>query len=103
MGNNVKVVRKALKDGAPGTRGVVHFIGETEFGNRNIANAKANANAKVNAKSNANANSVWIGVVLHSPDGLNDGSKNGVAYFRCKPMHGLFVQVCVCVFVHLCL
>jgi len=35
---------------------------------------------------------MWIGVVLETPHGLNDGSKNGIAYFECQPMHGLFVQ-----------
>ena len=49
---------------------MVHFIGHTQFG----------------------GDKIWIGVVLETPHGLNDGSKNGIAYFECKPMHGLFVR-----------
>ncbi len=70
VGCTVNVKRKGYAAGAPGTRGHVHFIGETAFGG---------------------AGKVWVGLVLDSPHGLNDGSKGGIAYFHCRPMHGLFV------------
>ena len=36
------------------------------------------------------ARGVWIGVVLDTPDGKNNGSVNGVSYFQCEPNYGLF-------------
>ena len=36
------------------------------------------------------ARGVWVGVVLDTPDGKNNGSVNGVAYFTCEPNYGLF-------------
>lgn len=32
----------------------------------------------------------WGGVALDKPEGRNDGSKDGVQYFKCKPNHGIF-------------
>ncbi|XP_064650175.1 centrosome-associated protein 350-like isoform X3 [Lineus longissimus] len=32
----------------------------------------------------------WAGVELEIAEGTNDGSKDGVRYFDCKPKHGLF-------------
>jgi len=32
-----------------------------------------------------------MGVELDAPTGKNDGSMNGVQYFKCKPRHGIFV------------
>jgi centrosomal protein CEP350 len=32
----------------------------------------------------------WAGIELDKPQGTNDGSKEGVRYFECKPKHGLF-------------
>ena len=32
----------------------------------------------------------WGGVALDKPEGRNDGSKDGVVYFKCKPNHGIF-------------
>eukprot|EP00760_Papus_ankaliazontas_P023281 PhM_4_TR2016/c0_g1_i1/m.18968 len=34
----------------------------------------------------------WVGVALDTPDGNHNGSVNDVAYFVCKPKHGLFVR-----------
>jgi len=50
-------------------RGVVRFTGETKF-----------------------SAGEWIGVELDSEIGKNDGSVNGLSYFRCKPYHGIFVR-----------
>lgn len=36
---------------------------------------------------------LWIGVELDSPDGKNDGSINGVSYFRSRLNHGIFVPI----------
>lgn len=52
-----------------GKVGVVQFIGETKF-----------------------ASGKWLGIVLPTASGKNDGSVQGVKYFNCKPEHGLFVK-----------
>ena len=49
--------------------GVVRFFGGTSF-----------------------ASGEWVGVELDTPDGRNDGSKNGTAYFSCEADHGIFVR-----------
>lgn len=49
--------------------GVVQFIGSVEF-----------------------AAGPWIGVELDLPEGKNDGSVNGIRYFKCRPRHGVFVR-----------
>ena len=35
---------------------------------------------------------VWAGIEFLRPEGTNDGSNQGVQYFKCKPLHGLFVR-----------
>ena len=53
---------------AGGTKqGKVAFVGATQF-----------------------ARGLWVGVVLETAEGKNDGCVNGVAYFNCRPNHGLF-------------
>ncbi|CAH8524144.1 unnamed protein product [Schistosoma turkestanicum] len=47
--------------------GKIEFIGETQF-----------------------ATGEWVGVNLFSPCGKNDGCVDGVTYFTCKPLHGIF-------------
>ena len=50
--------------------GVIGFIGQTQF-----------------------ARGVWVGVVLDTPEGKNNGSVGGVQYFDCAPNHGLFTRL----------
>lgn len=38
------------------------------------------------------ASGYWVGLELTAPLGKNDGSVQGVAYFKCAPKHGLFVR-----------
>ena len=60
---------KVITGVGAGKKGVVSFVGETQF-----------------------AAGEWIGLTLDNPDGKNDGSLGGVSYFNCKPMHGVFVK-----------
>ena len=50
-------------------RGIVRFCGTTSF-----------------------APGKWVGIELFEPRGKNDGSINGMGYFSCKPMHGVFIR-----------
>lgn len=34
----------------------------------------------------------WVGLLLSSPSGLNDGSVKGVQYFSCAPKRGVFLK-----------
>lgn len=52
-----------------GRKGVVSFIGDTQF-----------------------STGEWIGIVLETADGKNDGSVGGVCYFECQPLHGVFLK-----------
>jgi len=49
--------------------GVVVFVGPTQF-----------------------AAGEWVGVELDAAVGKNDGSVNGVRYFTCEPLHGVFAK-----------
>jgi dynactin 1 len=53
----------------PAGRGTVRFNGATSF-----------------------APGKWIGIELNLAKGKNDGAIGGVAYFHCKPDHGVFVR-----------
>jgi len=57
------VVRKS------GLRGIVRYVGETEF-----------------------KSGIWVGIELERQQGKNDGSVNNVRYFECRPDFGLFVR-----------
>jgi len=35
---------------------------------------------------------IWIGIELDQPNGINDGSANGIRYFSCPERHGLFTR-----------
>ncbi|RHY72734.1 hypothetical protein DYB38_008933 [Aphanomyces astaci] len=53
-----------------GKKGVLRFMGPTDF-----------------------AKGDWVGVELDCPEeGKTDGSVNGVRYFTCQPLHGLFTK-----------
>lgn len=50
----------------------VRYVGETQF-----------------------ATGIWVGVELAQgvePQGNNDGSVNGVSYFKCPPSRGIFMR-----------
>ncbi|KAG8906123.1 hypothetical protein FRB99_007513, partial [Tulasnella sp. 403] len=53
----------------PAGKGVVRFCGQTSF-----------------------ATGKWVGIELSEPNGKNDGSVEGVAYFRCELKYGMFVR-----------
>jgi hypothetical protein len=65
----VEVGARVVITGLLGKKGEVRFMGKTRF-----------------------AEGDWIGVVLDTPDGKNDGSVGDVRYFTCEPLHGLFVK-----------
>lgn len=50
-------------------RGIVRFLGKTEFGS-----------------------GIWTGIQLYYPVGRNDGSVRGKSYFTCPDGHGIFVR-----------
>jgi dynactin complex subunit len=58
-----------MKDKQPVLHGIVQFIGQTSF-----------------------ASGVWVGIKLEVPLGKNNGVVQGVKYFQCLPLHGLFVR-----------
>ncbi|KAL5531235.1 hypothetical protein ACEPAG_4112 [Sanghuangporus baumii] len=58
-------------EGGIARRGVVQFVGPTEFGNKT---------------------GVWVGVQYDEPVGKNDGSVNGKRYFSCPAPYGGFVR-----------
>ncbi|XP_044259661.1 dynactin subunit 1 isoform X3 [Tribolium madens] len=62
VGQKVKVTGKDVQ-------GVIAFIGPTSF-----------------------ASDTWIGLKLDEPKGKNNGSVQGVEYFKCEDKHGLFVK-----------
>ncbi|GJE89651.1 dynactin [Phanerochaete sordida] len=53
----------------PAGRGIVRFSGSTSF-----------------------SAGKWVGIELEDPTGKNDGIVQGVKYFTCKPLHGMFVR-----------
>ena len=63
------VVGESVRISPDSKLGVISYVGKTNF-----------------------ASGVWIGVVLDSPTGKNDGTVNGVTYFECKPKFGIFVK-----------
>jgi len=58
-----------LKDKHPVHEGTVQFVGPTSF-----------------------ASGIWVGVQLEVPLGKNNGAVQGVQYFQCLPLHGIFVR-----------
>ncbi|RZC39748.1 dynactin subunit 1 [Asbolus verrucosus] len=62
VGQKVRVTGKDVQ-------GVIAFVGPTSF-----------------------AADIWIGLKLDEPRGKNNGSVQGVEYFKCEDKHGLFVK-----------
>lgn len=67
--SKIEVGSRVVVTGLQGKKGEVKFMGKTKF-----------------------ADGDWIGIVLDTPDGKNDGSVGDVRYFSCEPLHGLFVK-----------
>jgi dynactin 1 len=63
----IEIGSRVFLNNSPGT---VRFIGVTQFA---IGN--------------------WVGVELDLPTGKNDGSVNGIRYFNCKLLHGVFQRI----------
>lgn len=63
--------RADVGDKAPPITGTIRFIGFTRF-----------------------SEGYWVGVELDKEIGKNDGSVDGVRYFRCPPQYGIFVRAC---------
>ena len=59
----------SIKGKDPPLLGTVQFVGQTTF-----------------------ASGYWIGLRLDAPVGKNDGSVQDTQYFKCPPLHGLFVR-----------
>ena len=55
-----------------GIAAIIRFIGSTEF-----------------------SDGTWVGVELDTPKGKNDGTVQGVQYFACPHLHGMFVRTSV--------
>jgi len=55
-----------------GFAAIIRFIGSTEF-----------------------SDGIWVGVELDTPKGKNDGTVQGVQYFACPHLHGMFVRTSV--------
>jgi len=67
----IEVGKRCRVGGEGGRLGTVRFVGEvTEIPNGGL----------------------WVGVEGDEPTGKNDGSVQGVYYFRCKPKFGSFVR-----------
>eukprot|EP00927_Polykrikos_kofoidii_P025205 TRINITY_DN22696_c0_g1_i1.p1 TRINITY_DN22696_c0_g1~~TRINITY_DN22696_c0_g1_i1.p1 ORF type:complete len:503 (-),score=103.27 TRINITY_DN22696_c0_g1_i1:119-1627(-) len=64
LGSRIELIDKGHRHS-----GIIEFVGCTKF-----------------------AEGTWIGIALDKPVGKNDGSAQGVEYFRCPPKHGLFVR-----------
>lgn len=65
VGENVVATLGSVSIGA-----IVRFVGETSF-----------------------REGTWIGIETNQPsDKANDGTVNGVRYFECPPLHGLFIR-----------
>ena len=58
-----------MKERQPVLHGIVQFVGQTSF-----------------------ASGMWVGIKLEVPLGKNNGIVQGVKYFQCLPLHGLFVR-----------
>lgn len=63
------VVGESIRTVPDSKTGIIGFIGSTRF-----------------------SAGLWIGVILDTPMGKNDGSVDGVVYFTCKPRYGIFVR-----------
>ncbi|GBM35862.1 Centrosome-associated protein 350 [Araneus ventricosus] len=51
--------------------GTIAFIGNTHF-----------------------SNGLWLGIILDQPVGRNNGSYEGIPYFKCSKNHGIFTRPC---------
>ncbi len=65
----IKVGSRCEMDDELQSRGVVKFVGKTQFGT-----------------------GIWVGIQLDEPMGKNNGSVKGVSYFQCEDKFGIFVK-----------
>lgn len=68
MADLIKIGRR-VEINSKGVQGVIAFIGKTNF-----------------------AAGKWIGIILDEPKGKNDGTVQGVEYFKCDENCGMFVR-----------
>ncbi|XP_061824430.1 CAP-Gly domain-containing linker protein 4 isoform X2 [Nerophis lumbriciformis] len=74
----------SLRSQSPSARGP-----DVRLGDRVLVVGQRTGIVQYNGKTSF-APGFWLGIVLDTPSGKNDGSVGGVRYFSCPPRHGVF-------------